>query len=560
MNLKKIVEIVFSFNAFALFTTIIVYFLIISTLNQGISCDEGFYLMGYLHNQSLGGFISNYADIVRSITPQGLEESIMVYRFERLALFLVSIILFALSLYKWLKQSYVVSISKVQFYSLVLLSGAMSYTFASPTISYDSIQTIVYLLTFSFLFLGETSTNRGIANVLYLISGAVSIIGVLNYFPSGLFLIGLMGVWIFLRSDTEKLQKLFFYGVGIGSSLALYHFLVRDLIEYAGSAYDTIVKVFTEKSASGHDSAGLIKSFAVRFGWFLMWIPVVYLFSLLLKKVKINKTSSLILMGAITLFLLLYRKLYVVYAPIFFIPIALLFAELVAEKTFSLKNTTDKRKLIIIALLILLPFFGVFGTNQNMYAKMLIFMPFWLIVFFVFLFKVKHLYVAQASVLLMIVLLFAGYVYLGNFSRYHYYYTPRSSRFPIENMVRKQKVTVSRYQQAYYKELADALKVNGAGKGDAYLAFGENQMAVYLMGGYVAGNLPYHWFQYKPENSPDERPKFFILFKNEEQNVINLLKNTGWNFPQAYNRWEMRAMSENMDQEELKTVIYSLTK
>ena len=558
MNLRKIVDKVFSISAFAFFATLTVYFLIISTLNQGISCDEGFYLMGYLHQQSLGSFISDYANIVRTITPQGWEENIMVYRYERLILFLISIVLFAVSLYKWLKQEYTVLVDKILFFSLVLLSGALSYTFASPTISYDSIQTIVYLLAFSFLFWAETSTKRGLANVFYLISGAVSIIGVLNYFPSGLFLIGLIGVWIFLRSDTGKLQKLFVFGMGIGSSLALYHFLVRDLIEYAGSAFDTIVKVFTEKSASRHDSAGLIKSFAVRFGWFMVYIPVVYLFTLLLKKVKFNKTSPLILLVAILLFLLLYRKIYAIYAPIFFIPIALLFAQLIIEKTFSLKNTSERRDLILIVLLILLPFFGVLGTNQNMYAKMLIFMPFWLIVFFIFLFKVKQQYVAQASVLLMTVLLFAGYVYLGNFSRYHYYYTPRSSRYSIKNIEREQKVTVSRYQQEYYGELADTLKANGAGKGDAYLAFGENQMTVYLMGGYIVGNLSYHWFQYKFDNLLAERPKFFILFKNEEQNVISLLKDTRWNFPQAYNRWEMRAMSENMDQEKLKTVIYAL--
>ncbi len=64
----------------------LVYYLILTTLNQGISCDEGFYLMGYLSNQELGSFISDYSRIVRAITPIGLEENIMTYRVERLLL------------------------------------------------------------------------------------------------------------------------------------------------------------------------------------------------------------------------------------------------------------------------------------------------------------------------------------------------------------------------------------------------------------------------------------------------------------------------------------------
>lgn len=553
---NKIFTKIFNLSAYALIAAVIVYTFILTTLHQGISCDEGFYLMGYLHNQPLGSFISDYANLVRAITPQGWEENIMVYRYERLILFLLSITLFAVSLYKWLKQQYGISINKVLFFSLVFMAGAMSYTFASPTISYDSIQTIIYLISFSLLFFTLTSRKKWQQNVLLLITGAISIVSVFNYLPSGLFLIFTISCCVFLFYGKPKFQKWILYILGILIGIIAYHFFVRDLVGYAEIAYNTVVSALTEKSLSRHDSGSLIKSFLIKLGLFLIFIPAIYLFSVLFRKIKINKTIYYSLLVVATIFYLIYRKIYNIYAPLFFVPIALLIAGIISESTVSLKSKENRKEFIFLTLLLLLPFFATFGTNQNLFAKMLIFLPFWMIIFFIMLSKVKNLRLIQAATLLMLVTLFAGYVYLGNFSRYHYYYTPRSSKFPIENIERKQKITISKFQQAYYREIADTLKAHGAQKSDKYLAFGENQMTVFLMGGYVSGNLPYHWFQY--ENFPEQRPKFFVLFKNEEQEVIDLLKNTNWNFPYDYRRNEMRAMSENMDQEELKTVIYAL--
>lgn len=533
-----------------------VLYLIIGTLHQGISCDEGFYLMGYLHNQSLGGFISDYANIVRVITPRSLEENIMVYRYERLILFLLSITLFAVSLYKWLKQRYGISINKILFFSFVFMACAMSYTFASPTISYDSIQTLAYLLSFSFLFLALTAQKTAWQNGFLLISGMISIVGVFNYFPSGLYLIFIVSCCIFFFCNKSKGQKWVLYTLGILIGIVLYHLIVRNLIGYAEVVYNTILTALTEKSPSRHDSGSLIKSLFIKLSLFLIFIPAIYLFSVLFRKIKINKIIYYSLLVVATIFYLIYRKIYNIYAPLFFVPIALLIAGIISESTVSLKSKENRKEFIFLTLLLLLPFFATFGTNQNLFAKMLIFLPFWMIIFFILLSKVKNLRLIQAATLLMLVTLFAGYVYLGNFSRYHYYYTPRSSKFPIENIERKQKITISKFQQAYYREIADTLKAHGSQKGDEYLAFGENQMTVFLMGGHISGNLPYHWFQY--ENFPKQRPKFFVLFKNEEQEVIDLLKSTNWNFPYDYQRREMCSMSENMDQEELKTVIYAL--
>ena len=85
------------------------------------------------------------------------------------------------------------------------------------------------------------------------------------------------------------------------------------------------------------------------------------------------------------------------------------------------------------------------------------------------------------------------------------------------------------------------------------MAFGENQMAVYLAGGYIDGRLPYHWWQYK--DFGQEAPRAFIIFKNEEEGVTAYFQKADWDFPGDYERIEMRQMSQNMG-EDYRTVIF----
>ncbi len=558
MQMKKLFSIIFNINTIALFAATAVMAVIITTLHQGISCDEGFYLMGYLHKQPLGDFISDYANIVRSITPQSLDENIMIYRYERLIGFSVAITLFALSLYRWLKSRYNLSINPVLFGSLTLLAGAMSYIFAAPTISYDSIQTIIYLTAFALLFWAMTVDRLpAVCSLLLLLSGAVSFVGLLNYMPSGIFLIGVVTLWIIVDSEKEKSVKILSYFVGLVFGAIVYHLLITDLVEYAGTAVDTIIKVFTEQSASRHDSSGLILSFVVSVGIFALYIPIIAILTWIFRVVKLSKYVIYTIVGLVLMFLLVYRGIYNIYAPIFFAPIAVQIAWLLATNKWSLHSIwTNKKELFVIAILTILPFLGVFGTNQSLFTKMLIFIPFWLIVFFILYSKTENRQFKNIATILLIITMFAGYVYLGNFSRYHYYYTPRSSKYLLDKVHRPQRVTFSQYQKEYFEEVSDILHGFGAEKGDSYLAFGENQMTVFLMGGYIAGGLPYHWFQYK--HFPKEQPKFFVLFKNEETEVIDLLKDTSWSFPENYVRTEIRPMSQNMDDEKLRTVIYAL--
>ena len=217
-----------------------------------------------------------------------------------------------------------------------------------------------------------------------------------------------------------------------------------------------------------------------------------------------------------------------------------------------MKQFLLSKEAFFVLVLIAIPFAGVFGTNQPILKKAVIYVPFWLVAFFYLSTQLKTESNERLS-LLFVVLLLAGYVWLGNFQRYHCYYTPRSSRYEIVGASRPQGVLVSQYQQQYYSDLLDSLRTSGCKPGDKYMAFGENQMAVYLAGGYIDGRLPYHWWQYK--GFENNAPQAFILFKTEENDVIEYFQQTDWAFPENYDRIEMRQMSQNMG-EKYRTVVY----
>jgi len=52
-----------------------------------------------------------------------------------------------------------------------------------------------------------------------------------------------------------------------------------------------------------------------------------------------------------------------------------------------------------------------------------------------------------------------------------------------------------------------------------------------------------------------EPPKAFILFKNEEADVVEYFKQAEWDFPEGFRRMELRQMSENMG-DDYRTVVF----
>ena len=67
---------------------------------------------------------------------------------------------------------------------------------------------------------------------------------------------------------------------------------------------------------------------------------------------------------------------------LFLIPVALILAKVLAQPEFDLKRFLLSKELLFVLVLIAFPFAGVFGTNQPILKKAVIYVPFWLVAFF----------------------------------------------------------------------------------------------------------------------------------------------------------------------------------
>lgn len=552
-GLKRVFDWVLKYGAFAWMAVIFVWYLIVSTLRNGISCDEGYYLLGYLRNQPIQGVGSDFHAIVRAMSRSFPDDNIMVFRYLRVILNIIVIILFAGTSYEWLSQKKGLTILRWAYYPMVLLAGAMSFTFATPTISYDSLELILVLSASSFLFVLFASgkivmKTFGAFSVGFLLWFACT-----NYPPAGVCVSILFVVAYILEVEEKKWAHLLAALCGGLTAIVISHFFIHDMKVWFSEISRVFVSTFTEESMSNHDAGSLVSVMLMTVAKaLLVLIPAVVVFTLMYKKINVSDKILWIVVLLSCAALLVVRQIYGLRGILFLIPVALVLAKVLAQPGFSMKGFLLSKDAFLILILLAIPFAGVFGTNQPILNKAIIFVPFWLLAYFLLSTLLKNETNERLN-LLVIVLLMAGYVWLGNFQRYHYYYTPRSSNYAIVGTSRPQKVLISQYQQEYYRDLLDTLKASGCKPGDKYMAFGENQMAVYLAGGFVNGKLPYHWWQYRDFGRG--APRAFIFFKNEEEDVITYFKKADWSFPEGYERIEMRQMSQNMGND-YRTVIF----
>ena len=375
----------------------------------------------------------------------------------------------------------------------------------------------------------------------------------INYPPAGICLILLFLLFYWVENGGNKWKGFVFGLLGVVVALVVQHCFIHDLKDWGANMSGVLFATFTEKSQSRHDAGSLVSGMLKVIGELLLiLVPVVVVFTLLFKKTNVPKGLRWGIVLAVCAALLVVRQVYQLYGILILIPVALMMALVLSQPETKIREALFTKDVLLALILVAIPLAGVFGTNQNLIVKAMVFTPFWMLAYFLLSSKIDACQSVGMNLLYM-TMLFAGYVYLGNFSRYHYYYTPRSSRYELVGAGRPQRVLVSQYQQEYFQELFEVLQSAGCSAGDSYMAFGENQIAVYLAGGYIDGNLPYHWWQYKTFDVAV--PKAFVLFSNEEAEVIEYFKQADWDFPAAYCRTEMRQMSENMG-EELRTVVY----
>ena len=552
-KIKKIEDILLKYGILAWMAAALVWYFIVSTLHRGISCDEGYYLMGYLRNQSIDGQATDFHAIVRALCRAFPDDDIMVFRYMRLVWNVLALVVFALTSYVWLSRKKGLTISRWAYYPMVALAGAMSFTFAAPTFSYDSIEVVLALLMASLLFIQLTIEGRFMRCLCAIGLGFFSWFAFTNYPPAGLCLAILFAVFFWVESGEGKWKGFLFALLGLALALVIYHCFVHDLGQWFTEMKAILVATFTETSQSGHDSGHLVSGMLRTVGKLLLIMaPTVAVITLVFRKIRFPEWLLWSIVVVLCAVLLVVRKVYDLHGTLFIFPVAVILAKVLAQPDMKIGKFLISKEMWIVLICMAIPLAGVFGTNQAIMNKAVIFAPFWLLAYCLLTTKMDAGKTRGLNLIFM-VMLFAGYFYMGNFQRYHYYYTPRSSKYELIGASRPQRVLVSQYQQAYYRDVMDSLRSAGCGKGDLYMAFGENQMAVYLAGGYIDGRLPYHWWQYKVFEA--EAPRAFVLFKNEEESVIAHFQQADWRFPEAYRRMEMRKMSENMG-EDLRTVIY----
>ena len=552
-GLKRIFGWALKYGAFAWIAVILVWYLIVSTLRNGVSCDEGYYLLGYLRNQSIQGIGTDFHAIVRAMSRSFPDDDIMVFRHLRVILNVIAIVLFAGSSFEWLSRKKNLKVSRWAYYPMVLLAGAMSFTFATPTISYDSLELILAMAAASSLFFLFASGKNGVQIVCAFFVGFLLWFACTNYPPAGVCVSILFVIAYLLEAEDKKWAHLLAAFLGVVVAIVFSHFFIHDMKEWFSEMSKVFVSTFTEESKSNHDAGSLVSVMLITVGQaLLVLVPAVVLFTFLYKRIRVSEKVQWVIALLLCAVLLVVKQIYELRGILFLIPVAIVLAKVLAQPEFNIKEFLLSKGAFLVLILLAIPFAGVFGTNQPILIKAVIFVPFWLLAFYCLTALMKT-QTNERLILLFIVLLMAGYVWLGNFQRYHYYYTPRSSKYEIVGTARPQEVLISQYQQQYFSDLLDSLQAAGCKPGDKYMAFGENQMAVYLAGGYIDGRLPYHWWQYKVFE--EEAPKAVIIFKNEEKEVIDHFREADWMFPENYERIEMRQMSQNLG-DDYRTVIF----
>lgn len=551
--MKRVVDFILRYGILAWLAAGLAWYFIVSTLHCGISCDEGYYLLGYLRNQEIGGQASGFHAIIRAICRHFPDDNIMVFRYLRLVLNVLALMVFAFSSFQWLSQKKGLSISCWAYYPFVALAGTMSFTFAAPTVSYDSIELILALWVASLLFVQLTAQKRWMRRLCGFGIGFLLWFAFVNYPSAGVCLVLLFGIVYGLESEEGKWKDVVLAIAGLVVAMIIQHFFVCDLRMWFSDLTKILVSTFTEESKSGHDSGSLLYAMLSTIGkQLLIFIPMVAVFTLFLKKVAMPKWSRWIMTMGVCVILLFLRGVYHLYGTLLLFPVALMLAIVLSKPGLKIGELLFTKDMLIVLVFVAIPLAGIFGTNQAIMSKAVIFTPFWMLAYYLLSAMTERKIVVGLNLVFMVMLL-AGYVYMGCLERYHYYYTPRSSKYELVGISRPQEVLVSKYQREYFGDVMDSLRQAGCKMGDRYMAFGENQIAVYLAGGYIDGRLPYHWWQYNAFEK--EPPKAFILFKNEEADVIEYFKQAEWGFPEGYRRLELRQMSENMG-DDLRTVIY----
>lgn len=548
-NIKSLFRIEFLVVGSVLF----IYGLILFYIKKGISSDEGYYLIGYLKNQELGPMPTDFHNIVRAITPDGMQDNVMYFRYLRYVLDFISLLLFGISVFAWIKnRKPEFKLSPLLFVSFILLSGTISYTYTTATISFDHLQHIVFLFAFSVFIFGLLSKNPATQLFYFFLCGLFTTLAITNYLPSGILLFFTFITLIIIdQPDKSAISKVAILLISVFIGFLLYNFFINPL-----SIYIENLKISMEIASDGgtqHNSLGLLTEMLSAVAIFLLIQVSVCIIAYFLGKIKWSLKVVVPIVVLLTIGLIYERKFYyLLEGYVYYLPVSF------AVGIWAAKKGTPKFKLpefLIFLIFSLFPFMGIFGTNQSIIMKVVTFVPFWMCLFLVLAESVKGFIKSDYLLMLVVLILFTfGYIYQGNFRRYHSYYTPRASKYELIDGARYNDVKVSAYEQNYYHTLADTLRSVGFRPGETAIGFGEHQIGLYFIGAYFHGPLVYSMNQYI--KIPQERAKYILISEMQEENVKKHLQNSGWNFPEDYEKIELGIMAENLPPDYYTLIYY----
>ncbi|MDT8394532.1 MAG: hypothetical protein RQ761_11865 [Bacteroidales bacterium] len=533
----------------------VLYPLIFWSVNKGVSIDEGYYLLGYLGGQDLGPGTTDFHRIVRTIFFFIPEDNVLMFRWVRVVLTILLLLLFHFTALRWLEGQYGRFINRGLYYGMSLLAGTLCFAYASPVIYYDNMQLMAYLLVFSLLFAGLNVQHGAVKFLSFAGAGFVMVFGLANYPPSGMLLIGLIflltGIYAYPAGRKMLLTWTALLG-GLAAGAIIYSMVIHNLMEFfreALWAYANSAKAPKAKYDAGGQwliigkyFMGMLKVYLPLLGLGIVYFLLAY--RKLVHRMLLNFLFGLILLVAA-------YRLSGWFSNILLLPALLLLANAGIQMVAGRERFRLSKNFIFALLLMALPLLAVAGSNQRLEMKMVYFMPFWALAYFILLAEFKKHFATERIPVwhtAFIIVFFVVFAAQGFLKHIHYNYSIKRSRYLVENAKRFTNIGVSEYQCDFYETGIRQLKKAGFKPGGEVLAFYETFMLVYMAGGYVPHRLTYsaEFFVNDRDNIPPEKAGYIIIDEYQVPMLTHFLAGSGWDFPISYNVVELGTDGHNL--------------
>ncbi len=414
--------------------------------------DAGFHMMNLVEPDHSPARFQYQWYIIKAFGWMDL--GVLGYKYLRIALIAVSALFFAWAGQQWIKQQPFFKedekLPTYGFFGFILLGSLMGFSLQPTTLSYNNMTVIFLLLVGGGILRYLTLLQQtGTAWRRYLILGVLGWITIITFFTkftSGAALFAGIGAMVFVskfnrtQSWISTLPALIAFGVGLGFGLLIHQFFIASIPEWSQTLGQEVAVM--RKYSIGDI---LYRHFYTFFlgldrGLFsLIFVPIGLFFSLkaynMLEEEERKPIHTKLLYGAfgITLLYLIGKAIqlelyqsgmfYNKFAfDIFMIVLVAMFALLLPFVNIAqlkkMAGSIEQREVILMtAFLLVLPFFGAFGTRNHLPLQFLQYLFAWFLVFIIGYYIIKRELKYIGGILLGIAAVFglsqiiSGYVF-----------------------------------------------------------------------------------------------------------------------------------------------------